>query len=271
MSLFSKLYGTISPFFQIGGPAGPGLNNNAGTIEAKNAANSAFVTVSGALPTADAHFATKAYVDTTANKPVPVSLQISGATVLPSNSATEQWYLVTTTGGHSTIGQILWDDGSSTGTVQVMPAVTGQTVITTTSFIGGTITFGANQLLIWTGSAWSSVIPSISGAKYEISMTITNAASQSSATSIPANAVITGTRLLITTPYSAGATIAVGQTGTTNLLMLTGDNTATVSDEYQTPQTIAWGSSALPVLVTIAGAPSAGAGQLVVDYCVPNS
>lgn len=36
MNLFSKFAGAIRSFFQIGGPSGPGINNNAGTIETLN-------------------------------------------------------------------------------------------------------------------------------------------------------------------------------------------------------------------------------------------
>jgi len=43
MSLFQRLAGVIGTFFQIGGPAGPGLNDNAGALEAKNSTNAAFV------------------------------------------------------------------------------------------------------------------------------------------------------------------------------------------------------------------------------------
>jgi hypothetical protein len=272
MSLFSKLYGTVASFFQIGGPSGPGIYNSSGVLQARNAANNAYVTMSGATPTTDNNFATKQYVDTTANKPIPVSLQFNGNNTLPVDSSTEQWYIVTTSGANATIGEILWDDGLNTGaTVTVLPAVTGNTVITTTAFVGGTVTFGANQLLIWTGTAWADVIPSISGAIYELVTMITNAASQSSATTIPANAYVTNVVLNVTTPYSAGATIAVGQTGSTSLLLGTGDNTPQVADEYQSTLAVSWGSTAYPVLVTITGSPAAGAGYVVVEYCVPNA
>src|ERR1035437_3505173 len=218
MSIFSKIAGTITSFFQIGGPAGPGINDNAGTLEAKNAANNNFVTMSGALPTLDQHFATKAYVDTVSSKPIPVTLQFNGNNPLPSNSTTEQWYVVTTTGPNASIGQILWDDGLNTGTVTVISSIIGSSIITTAAFVGGTLSLGANQFYVWTGSAWLDIIPSVSGAIYELRTVINNSASQNSVTTIPANAYITKISLVITTPYSGGATIAIGQTGTPALL-----------------------------------------------------
>lgn len=267
---YKKLLGTILSFFQFGDSTGPGINANGTALETKNAANSAFAIHRGALPVGDNDFATKKYVDTTANKPIPVSLQFNGNNALPANSGTEQWYLVTTTGPNATIGQILWDDGSGVGTVTVIPAATGNTVITTTAFTGGTITFAGNQLLIWSGTAWIDVIPSVAGAVYRIRFALTNAASQSSATSIPANYVISNVLLDITTAYSAGATISVGQTGSTALLMATTDNVPQSAAQFSSEQDTAWGAAALPVLVTVAGAPAAGAGFCVVDYCLPN-
>jgi hypothetical protein len=271
MGLFSRLAGVVNSFFQIGGPNGPGWNNNSGALEGRNAANSAYAVVRGASPVGDNDLTTKAYVDKTANKPIPASLQFNGNSALPSNSGTEQWYVVTTSGANATIGQLLWDDGSGAGTVAVIAATTGNTVVTTAAFVGGTISLQANQMYVWTGSAWLDIAPSVSGASYTIRFAITNAASQSSATSIPANAIVYDCKLDVTTPFSAGATIKIGQTGTTNLLMDTGDNTPQVSNLYDAVQDTAWGASPLAVLVTVGSAPAAGAGFVVVEYGVPNA
>lgn len=269
--LFSKLLGTISSFFQFGGPSGPGINQNAAALETKNAANNAFAIHRGATPVGDNDFATKAYVDKTANKPIPVSLQFNGNNALPANSGTEQWYVVTTTGPNASIGQLLWDDGSGAGTVAVIPAAVGNTIVTTAAFTGGTITLAANQMYVWTGTQWLDIAPSVAGVTYMIRMAITTAASQSSATSIPANAIVYDARLDVTTAYSAGATISLGITGNTALFMGTTDNTATVAGLYQDMQDTSVGGSAAPLLVTVAGAPAAGAGFAIVLYSIPNA
>lgn len=271
MGVFSKLAGTVSSFFQIGGPAGPGVNANAGALEARNAANSAFAIMRGAAPAGDNDFTTKAYVDKTANKPVPVSAQFNGNNPLPANSATESWIVVTTTGPNASIGQLLWDDGSGVGTVTVIPAATGNTIVTTAAFSGGTISLLANQMYVWTGTQWLDIAPSVSGATFAIRMAITNAAAQSSATQIPANAIIFDARLDVTTPYSGGATIALGITGTPALFMGTTDNVPQTVDLYQAEQDTSVGVAAAALLVTIAGAPAAGAGFAIVLYSVPNN
>ena len=60
----SKLLGTIASFFQFGNATGPGVNANAGALEARNASNSAFAVMRGAPPVGSNDLATKSYVDT---------------------------------------------------------------------------------------------------------------------------------------------------------------------------------------------------------------
>jgi hypothetical protein len=112
-----------------------------------------------------------------------------------------------------------------------------------------------------------------------IRFAITNAASQSSATSVPAGAVVVRAMLDmvstdLTTPvaFSGGSTIAIGRTGSANLLAAPGDFDATTSGNvYDALDPVAWGGSPLPVLITIAGAPAAGAGTIVIEYLPPTA
>lgn len=91
-------------------------------------------------------------------------------------------------------------------------------------------------------------------------------ATVSSATQIPANAIVQSTELDVTTPYSGGATISIGQTGTVALLQATTDNSLQTANLYSSEQDVAWGASPLAVLVTVTGAPAAGAAQCIVRY-----
>jgi hypothetical protein len=81
----------------------------------------------------------------------------------------------------------------------------------------------------------------------------------------------------ITTPYSAGATITLGQTGSTSLLLGTTDVdpvSAIVSgngNEMEADEEVAWGSTSLPLLTTVGGAPAAGAGFAAAEYYLPVS
>jgi hypothetical protein len=50
MGVFQNLAGTLARFFQIGGPSGPGINQNGAALEIRNAANSTFAITRGASP-----------------------------------------------------------------------------------------------------------------------------------------------------------------------------------------------------------------------------
>src|ERR1035437_4655928 len=63
MSLFSKIAGTTGTFYQIGGPAGPGINDNSGVLEGRNATNSSYIVIRGNTPILSNDLTTKAYVD----------------------------------------------------------------------------------------------------------------------------------------------------------------------------------------------------------------
>jgi hypothetical protein len=93
-------------------------------------------------------------------------------------------------------------------------------------------------------------------------------ATVSSTNSIPASAVISSVMIEIDTPYSEGATIEVGQTGTPTLLMATSDNDPQADNQYFINTDTPWGTLD-PVLVTIGGSPSAGAGYCKVEFAVP--
>ena len=275
MSLFSKLAGIVGNFFQLGGPAGPGLNNTSTSVITVTTSNtSTLANVRGAFPLVDTDFTTKAYVDE-AFKPLIVTVQANAVSALIANTGTEHYIVVSTpgTGAAATYisGTVLWDDGSSTGNVTILGPTTGATIIVTASLVGGTFTFVANAEYVWTGATWLNLAPNIAGADYSIDMAIGTAASQSSTAIIPASAIITEVLLNVTTPYSGGATIAVGQTGTANLLLSTGDNDPQVADQYLSEARVAWGASSLAVLVTVGGAPGTGVGTVTVTYSMPLS
>ncbi len=104
----------------------------------------------------------------------------------------------------------------------------------------------------------------------QFSITAAGGATQSSVTSIPAGALVLRSGVHVTTPFSPGTTIAVGQTGSASLLQATGDNLPTIADLHNKPNDVAWGGSALPVLATVGGSPAAGAADIIVEY-VPAS
>lgn len=92
-----------------------------------------------------------------------------------------------------------------------------------------------------------------------------------SATIIPANAIVLRAMVTITTPYTPGSSISVGQTGSVSLLQTTSNNFPGVAGSYDAPQRTAWGAVALPVVTTVNGAPVVGAGFVTVEYALPNA
>jgi hypothetical protein len=107
--------------------------------------------------------------------------------------------------------------------------------------------------------------PSTSGAVQEVRFAITTGATQNSATTLPNNAIVIACELDITTPYSGGATIKVGNSTTTDLLMGTAQNDPQLAALYSLSQDTTFTPSAT-ILVTVAGAPGAGAGFCIVRY-----
>ena len=208
MGIFEQLAGTLSSFFQVGGPSGPALKDNAGNIDARNAGDTGYVNLRVATPGAgtDNDATNKSYVDTL-SKPIAVANQFNGSNALPSNSATEQFYVVTTTGVNATIGQLLWDDGSGVGTVKVINAATGNVIIALAAFTGGTISFAINQLYIWNPS-WTLIAPTKVSITFLTSATSVLAAYKAAGT-IPK----TGTMQMFFEGFGGGGGSGGGQGG----------------------------------------------------------
>lgn len=270
MSLYSQLAGIMGAVFQLGGTSGNKLKNNGSGIDARNSADSAYVNVRGLDPVIDNDLTTKQYVDKLASRYI-CTAQISGATALPSNTATEHFIVVTTTGGTGTIGQVYWDDGLGAGNVTIITLTSGALVATPTALTGGTISFSADSLYIWDGTAYHNVAGSqITGAVQCITFTVTHATTNS-VTAIPAGATVLTCRVDVTTPFSAGGTLSVGQTGSVSLLMTTAQSDPLTANGYINEQLTPWGASSLTVLATVGGAPAAGVATVTVLYSNANN
>lgn len=88
-----------------------------------------------------------------------VSEQWDGGVPLPHNSNLETCYVVTTTGAHAEIGQVLVDSGTAIGTVKILSAHLGDRICTTIPLMGGAVELQGESPYDWSGSAW--VTPSI--------------------------------------------------------------------------------------------------------------
>lgn len=254
---------------------GPIFKNDSGNARIRNSTDSADVPVRVGSPTDPGHAATRSYVDSI-SKPVIVTAQFDGNDALPANTGSIGYAVVTTTGANGTIGELLYDDGTATGTQTVLAAENGRTISVTTTLSGGTVSLTADSIYVWdadgsSGSTqWYKIgdVGNVSGAVRTISYLITNAAQQDSTAVIPAGALVIEARLTVTTAYSGGATISIGTTGSTSAFQATTDNNpqkGSPPNRYTKDQETSVGSASV-VRTTIAGAPAAGAGRVTVLY-----
>lgn len=88
--------------------------------------------------------------------PYPVRAQFNGGDALPKNTTTRQFFVVTTTGGTASIGQLVYDNGSGEGTTVLEAASTNLVIETagTTDFTGGAISLTKGHEYAWSGAAW---------------------------------------------------------------------------------------------------------------------
>jgi len=279
MGLFKNLRGTLESFFNIGGPTGPALKDNAGVMQVRNFDDTAFARLQVAVPVADNDAVTKKYADTL-EKPLIVAAQVDTSASVPSNTAVRRLLVVTTAGSGAAIGDLLFDDGSSGGTMEILAAVNGRTIAVLTALTGGTITFEADSINIWDadgssgGVQWVKIgdIGSVTGAIRHIRLAIGTAATLDSATAIPANARILQCDVQVTTSYNGGASIQVGVAGgTVDLIQATGDNKPSAGgtpNTYSKEQDTDWGAATAAVRVTISA--SSGVGVVNVWYTNAN-
>lgn len=274
MGIFKNLTGILGNLFQIGGTLGPQVKNNSGVLEARNSDDSGYTQVRVLAGVDDNDAITFKQLKSTKGVMV-VKRQADCSAALPNNTATKAVVVVTTAGTGTSLGDLLWDDGSSAGTMEILSAVEGYVIATTDALTGGTISFDPDSLYCWDedGGSWVKIgdIGSVTGSVREIRFILDNSASQDSTSTIPANARVIFASIETTTAYSGGATITMGTTASASLFQGTTDNDPQTNlNIYAKEQDT--GSGAASVLrITIAGAPAAGAGVAVVRYISPNA
>jgi hypothetical protein len=141
---------------------------------------------------------------------------------------------------------------------------------------GGTQAPGTAPTIIGTPEPWPGAGGStFSDSVLQITIPIGTASSATSIATIPAGSEVVDTQVIVTTPYSPGTTILVGNSVFASLLQdgaaTPPDNDPQVASTYDKVQQTSWGTSPLPVTVSIGGAPGSGAGSVVVQYLTPIS
>lgn len=269
--IYKKIRGTIETAFRIGlGRAS--IRSQAGDIlEVRKSDDSGYGIMRGAAPVGDSDYVTKKYADTL-EKPLIVKRQADCSVAIPANTGVRGFVVVTTAGSGANIGDILYDDGSGVGTMEILAAVEGRTIAVSDALTGGTISFEPDSIYIWDddNSEWDKIgdIGSVTGARRVMRFTVDNSAAQNSVNEIPQNARVLECTFEVTTPYSGGATVSIGYTGAVAAFQATTDNLPQTAAAYVVDQDTLVPSDQT-VLVTVSGAPAAGAGVVIVEFSSP--
>lgn len=283
MGIFQKLTGIIGSTFQIGGTSGSILKNNSGAVEAKNAADNAFVPVNAGTPTA---WGNNAVVTATMlQQAFIVGSEFDGATP-PTNSGTVQYRLCTTASAPYAAGDLAFDNGTNTGTVMRIAATPGMIISVTASLNTGTLVIGPGAYA-WNGSAYNPLLAGYSGINKTVEIDIGTvdfnpvggSSTKSSSTLIPANARILRSRVQVLNggAFDNAATVSVGYTGAVSLVQATTDNNLLAVNTYVVEGTsgnLDWSGTDIEVLLTLnctTSAPTAGAARVTIEYVTPDN
>ena len=260
--VLGNVFDFLSNYLQIGGSAGPRINNSSGTIEAKNAAGNALVNINCAIASAANHAATYENVIYTG---IAVAFHFDGATPPAANDNAGKFGLCGKTGGSYTAGDIIYDNGT---TLVVVPTRIGQSVTTTVAVSGAGYTVTMSDKYLY---AIESISPNtfehktngaVTGGFASVIAIPFTTSSVNSTTQIATSGVVIKTSVVFDTPLNAG-TLAVACNAQS--LMATTENEATVAEEYQVVKSTGISAAAV-IAVTIAGGPVSGAGTVYVEY-----
>ena len=110
----------------------------------------------------------------------------------------------------------------------------------------------------------------IGGKVLDIEVPFTTTATATSAASLPTGAKVVRAVVVVTTTFSPGATVEVGDAGNPARYQLPSDNNpqAAAGSQFDV-DAIVTVPAALPVVVTIGGMPAAGSGFAIVFYTQP--
>ena len=285
MGIFQKLTGIIGSTFQIGGTSGSILKNNSGAVEAKNAADDAFVPVNAGTPTA---WGNNAVVTATMlQKAFIVGAEFDGASP-PSNTGTVQYLLCTDDGGAYTAGDLAFDNGTSTGTGMRIAATGGMIISVTANLNTGTLDIGPGVYAWNPGTlAYDPLLAGYGGINKTVEIDIGTgdfnpvggSSTKSSTTLIPANARILRSRVQVLNggAFNHAATVSVGYTGQTTLVQATTDNNLLAVNTYVVEGTSGnadWSATGIAVLLTLnctTVAPNMGAARVTIEYVTPDN
>lgn len=78
-----------------------------------------------------------------------VSAQADTSGSLPSNTGVQRYLVITTPGSGAVMGDLLYDNGTGSGTMQIVPKDDGRLILPTVDMTGGLVEFAADNLYTW--------------------------------------------------------------------------------------------------------------------------
>lgn len=230
---FLDLLGTLRSSIQLG-LAGARIKNNAGVVEARNAADSAYAALSALL-----------------FKTMGDDFELnSGAT-----STGASWKM--TVRRPST--------GMTHDLTLVMPSgdpAPGQ-ALTVTSFAGNVVTFGYTTVAAGTDKAVVDTTSLVFGSGASVAMF-----------TLPQNAVVRSVKIIIDTAFNGTPTVSIGITGTTSKYMGSTqvDLTAAAGTVFEVDPAVAANTGGTEALIATyaAGGATVGAARIEVEYAIPS-
>jgi hypothetical protein len=231
MSRFLDLLGTVKSKFQLG-IGGPQLKNNAGDVEARNAADDAYAAIAAAL------------------------LKVYGNDFVLNAGAAESgadWkYTISRPSTGQTLDlQVIWPAAAPSN---------GQ-VLAVASYAAGVITL-----------EWTSASGGANNITVESTALAFGSTSPVTMFTLPADAVVLRCKVVIDTAFDGTPSLSVGVSGTTSKYMGSTqiDLTAAAGTVFEVdPGLDADGSSEDLIATYSAGGASVGAARIIVEYGVP--
>jgi len=252
------------------GKGGARIKDNAGVIEARNAADDSYAVLRAANPVAANDVVTKDYLETRAS--VYVSSQIDGS-VPTAAGAAGVFALVTTAGNGFALGEIYRSDGSSWVSV---PVTEGMTISVTDALTGGTDEYLADHRYLWDedGSTWIDVWPAASVSAVVKTNRATLAFDTSSPLNIggqvPANSIVTKVTVNVTTAFdgTTESTLEVGESGDTGSIASTDEVDLATVGVYVIDAYKLYAAQTQVIGTYVQDAATQGAASILMEYSV---
>lgn len=271
MSGDSKKYGVTGIASDVElGKGGPRLVVNGTVVENKDSAGTGFVVVRGAHPVDENDFVTKKFMETRAN--IIIVGQIDGGSP-PAPAAVGRVFIVTTTGGTYTEGELYYDTGVAW---ELIPIADGTSVKIADALIGGILTFLGNHIYIYDAdtTTWLDAGPAPGETSTVKGVWITVGYADVGANlikTVPAGCQITKAKVRVTQIFNGTTpTMIIGDTGDTDRHMEIKHIDLTKVGLYEVDLLYLYGSSTA-VNATLAfggGTPSTGVATVFLEYAI---